>query len=120
AVDLDGPVADTQQTTRHLARVSGDDVLHHFAFSRGEKRQSSPAFVAAFVRDLAAGRVLERALYTRHQEFVVERLLDEIRRARLHRRDGRGDLTRPGEKNDGKAESALRKRRLQLEAGHLR
>src|SRR5208283_3156660 len=85
---LDGPLADVEIGRDVLARVAGQDSIHDLALPWREARQLTSR---RFVPGPELGRIprlLERARNAGQQLVVADRLFDEIRRARLHRRDG--------------------------------
>src|ERR1700682_3268497 len=81
---LNSALADAEVRGNILTGLSGEDQFHNLALSRSETRDMIRRILMPGGKFARVPRLFERALDAGEQFAAADRLLDEVRSARLH------------------------------------
>src|SRR5690606_14635097 len=120
AMDLDGLLTQTEFRGNLLVGHAVHDHLHHLSLTR---RQGGDTVVDQLPALLGLAHlipILERLLHLFQKFMIVERLLDEVVRASLHRANGHRHIRVTAHDDHWQPDPSLSKFPLQIETTHPR
>src|SRR5262245_29809543 len=118
AMELDRLRADEELAGDRARVLAREHALEHGAFALGQAGEPDGRLAPPHRATPRIGVGLERVEDGAQQPVLLERLLDEIERAFLHRLDRHRHVAVPGEEDDRDVDAALEKLLLEREAGH--
>ena len=119
-VGFNGLDADVELLGDLAVHAAGDHQLEHLALALRELGKTRAVNAAALVALARLGIALDAILHHRHHAPVVERLLDEVDRALLHRAHRLGHVGAARQEDHRQQHAALLEVLLQVEAVHSR